>query len=196
MIADGSRLFVVMCRAVLMHVCHMFMHSAILMFMHHRMHHFHLPILGLILITAAAALPNDPVVESRWASTPVVIDGKARMLSFSERRTDGVVKGTVVDLEKLHNGVHEVVNDLERVAQRGIEEVYLTITGPAVAGERVKGFVAVPAHDGKVTTKDFNEAVTLMQELAVYPTEWKCEKWWYTLTLTHAYTHAYTHTRH
>jgi len=26
------------------------------------------------------------------------------------------VKGTVVDLEKLHNCVHEVVNDLERVA--------------------------------------------------------------------------------
>ena len=51
-----------------------------------------------------------------------VIDGKARMLSFSERRTDGVVKGTVVDLEKLHNCVHEVVNDLERVAQRGIED--------------------------------------------------------------------------
>ena len=32
-----------------------------------------------------------------------VIDGRARMLSFSERRTEGVVKGTVVDLEKLHN---------------------------------------------------------------------------------------------
>ena len=72
-----------------------------------------------------------------------VIDGKARMLSFSERRTEGVVKGTVVDLEKLHNCVHEAVNDLERVAQRGIEEVYLTIAGPSVTGERVKGFVAV-----------------------------------------------------
>ena len=47
-----------------------------------------------------------------------IIDGKARMLSFSERRTEGVVKGTVVDLEKLHNCVHEAVNDLERVAPR------------------------------------------------------------------------------
>ncbi|MEY4033298.1 MAG: hypothetical protein RL492_492 [Verrucomicrobiota bacterium] len=94
-----------------------------------------------------------------------VIDGKARMLSFSERRTDGVVKGTVVDLEKLHNCVHEVVNDLERVAQRGIEEVYLTIAGPSVTGERVKGFVAVPAHDGKVTVKDFNEAVQSAKRL-------------------------------
>jgi cell division protein FtsA len=94
-----------------------------------------------------------------------VIDGKARMLSFSERRTDGVVKGTVVDLERLHDCVHEVVNDLERGAQRGIEEVYLTITGPAVAGERVKGFVAVPAHDGKVTAKDLNEAVQSAKRL-------------------------------
>jgi len=88
-----------------------------------------------------------------------LIDGKARMLSFSERRTDGVVKGTVVDLERLHDCVHEVVNDLERVAQRGIEEVYLTISGPAVSGSRVKGYATVPAHDGKVTAKDFHEAV-------------------------------------
>jgi cell division protein FtsA len=94
-----------------------------------------------------------------------IIDGKARMLSFSERRTEGVVKGTVVDLEKLHNCVHEAVNDLERVAQRGIEEVYLTIAGPSVAGERVKGFVAVPAHDGKVTARDFNEAMLSAKRL-------------------------------
>ncbi len=94
-----------------------------------------------------------------------IIDGKARMLSFSERRTDGVVKGAVVDLEKLHVCVHEVINDLERVAQRGIEEVYLSISGPAVAGERVKGFVAVPAHDGKVTTRDFQEAMQSAKRL-------------------------------
>mgnify|MGYP003862893879 CR=1 FL=1 len=45
-----------------------------------------------------------------------LIDGKARMLSYSERRTDGVVKGTVTDLEKLQRCVHEVVNDVERGA--------------------------------------------------------------------------------
>lgn len=94
-----------------------------------------------------------------------IIDGKARMLSFSERRTDGVVKGTVVDLEKLHACVHEVVNDLERGAQRGIQEVYLSIAGPAVEGERVKGFVAVPAHDGKVTLRDFQEAMLSAKRL-------------------------------
>ncbi len=88
-----------------------------------------------------------------------VIDGKARMLGFSERRTDGVVKGTVTDLDKLHAGVHEVINDLERVSQRPVHYVYLSIAGPAVDGERVKGFIPVPAHDGKVTKQDLDEAI-------------------------------------
>ena len=83
-----------------------------------------------------------------------VIDGKARMLSFSERRTDGVVKGTVTDLEKLTQCVHEVVNDIERGSGRAVEQVYLSLSGPAAEGERVKGFIAVPAHDGKVTAID------------------------------------------
>ena len=65
-----------------------------------------------------------------------VIDGKARMLSFSERRTDGVVKGTVTDLEKLTQCVHEVVNDIERGSNRAVEQVYLSLSGPAAEGER------------------------------------------------------------
>lgn len=88
-----------------------------------------------------------------------VIGGKARLLGFSERRTDGVVKGTVTDLDKLYAGVHEVVNDLERVSHRPVRDVYLSIAGPTVEGERVKGFIPVPAHDGKVTKQDLNEAV-------------------------------------
>jgi len=89
-----------------------------------------------------------------------IIDGQARMLSFSERRTEGVVKGTVTDLEKLTQCVHEVVNDIERGAGRAVEQVYLSLSGPAAEGERVKGLIAVPAHDGKVTTKDVADAVS------------------------------------
>ena len=94
-----------------------------------------------------------------------VIDGKARMLSFSERRTDGVVKGTVTDLEKLTQCVHEVVNDIERGSNRAVEQVYLSLSGPAAEGERVKGFIAVPAHDGKVTAKDVADAVASAKRL-------------------------------
>jgi len=94
-----------------------------------------------------------------------IIDGKARMLSFSERRTDGVVKGTVTDLEKLTQCVHEVVNDIERGSGRAVEQIYLSLSGPAAEGERVKGFVAVPAHDGKVTAKDVTEAIQSAKRL-------------------------------
>ncbi len=88
-----------------------------------------------------------------------VIEGKARILGFSERHTEGVVKGTVTDLDKLHAGVHEVINDLERVSQRPVSYVYLSIAGPSVEGERVKGFIPVPAHDARVTKKDLDEAI-------------------------------------
>ncbi len=94
-----------------------------------------------------------------------IIDGKARMLSFSERRTDGVVKGTVTDLEKLTQCVHEVVNDIERSSTRAVEQIYLSLSGPAAEGERVKGFVAVPAHDGKVTAKDVADAISSAKRL-------------------------------
>jgi len=94
-----------------------------------------------------------------------LIDGQARMLSFSERRTEGVVKGVVTDLEKLTHCVHEVVNDIERGAGRAVEHVYLSLSGPAAEGERVKGFIAVPAHDGKVTAKDVADAVASAKRL-------------------------------
>ena len=71
-----------------------------------------------------------------------LIDGKARMLSYSERRTDGVVKGTVTDLEKLQRCVHEVVNDVERGAGRALAEIYLSMSGPAAEGEDLFDAVA------------------------------------------------------
>ena len=94
-----------------------------------------------------------------------LIDGKARMLSFSERRTDGVVKGTVTDLEKLQRCVHEVVNDVERGAGRAIEEIYLSMSGPAAEGERVKGIISVPAADGRITKQDVLDAVASAKRL-------------------------------
>ncbi len=94
-----------------------------------------------------------------------MINGKARMLGFSERRTDGVVKGTVIDLERLHRCVHEVVNDVERSSGRSIEHVYLSLSGPAAEGERIKGIHAIPAHDGKVTAKDVTDAIASAKRL-------------------------------
>ncbi|MCX6921070.1 MAG: hypothetical protein NTX20_07080 [Verrucomicrobia bacterium] len=94
-----------------------------------------------------------------------MINGKARMLGFSERRTDGVVKGTVIDLERLHHCVHEVVNDVERSSGRSIEHVYLSLSGPAAEGERIKGIHAIPAHDGKVTAKDVTDAIASAKRL-------------------------------
>lgn len=88
-----------------------------------------------------------------------MIAGQARMLSFSERPTKGVVKGVVSDLEQLHACVHEVVHDVERGAGRSVDQVYLSLGGPAAEGERVKGLVMVPARDGKVTQKDLQDAV-------------------------------------
>lgn len=88
-----------------------------------------------------------------------MINGRSRMLGFSERRTDGVVKGTVTDLQKLQDCVHEVVNDVERSSGRAVEQVYLSLSGPAAEGERIRGFLAIPAHDGKVTLKDLRDAV-------------------------------------
>ena len=46
-----------------------------------------------------------------------------------------------------------------------MEQIYLSLSGPAAEGERVKGFVAVPAHDGKVTAKDVSEAIASAKRL-------------------------------
>ena len=88
-----------------------------------------------------------------------VVNGQARMIGFSERPTDGVVKGMVTELEKLQLCVHEVVNDVERTMGRAVDEVYLSLSGPDAEGERVHGYTSVPAHDGKITNKDLKEAI-------------------------------------
>ncbi len=89
-----------------------------------------------------------------------MIQGKVRMLGFSERHTEGVVKGMVVDLEKLQRSVHEVVNDVEHSTGKAVENVYLSLSGPDAEGERVQGVANVTAHDGKVSARDFNSAIT------------------------------------
>ena len=73
-----------------------------------------------------------------------VVNGQARMIGFSERPTDGVVKGMVTDLEKLQLCVHEVVNDVERTMGRAVDEVYLSLSGPDAEGERVHGYTRCP----------------------------------------------------
>ena len=78
------------------------------------------------------------------ALTAQVIDGRARMLGFSERRTDGVVKGTVIDVEKLHASVHEVVNDLERVSNVRLNKFTFRLRVHPLKVSALKAFVSCP----------------------------------------------------
>ncbi|MFZ9201922.1 MAG: cell division protein FtsA [Opitutales bacterium] len=87
-----------------------------------------------------------------------VVDRKVRLLGFGERRTDGVVKGVVQDLERLNDCVHQVVADAERSAGVALHEIYASVNGPMVDGERVKGMMPVPGRDRRVTAADVEAA--------------------------------------
>lgn len=87
-----------------------------------------------------------------------VVDRRVRLLGFGERRTEGVVKGVVEDLQRLTDCVHRAVADAENSAGVSLREVYASVNGPQVDGERVKGILTVPGRDRRVTVADVNEA--------------------------------------
>lgn len=87
-----------------------------------------------------------------------VVDRRVRLLGFGERRTDGVVKGVVQDLERLNDCVHHAVADAERSAGVALHDVYASVNGPMVDGERVKGMMPVPGRDRRVTAADVEAA--------------------------------------
>lgn len=87
-----------------------------------------------------------------------VVDRRVRLLGFGERRTEGVVKGVVQDLERLNDCVHQVVADAERSAGVALHDIYASVNGPMVDGERVKGMMPVPGRDRRVTAADVEAA--------------------------------------
>jgi len=83
-----------------------------------------------------------------------VVDRRVRLLGIGERRTEGVVKGVVEDLERLTDCVHHAVHDAERTSGVSLRDVYASVNGPQVDGSRVKGMVPVPGRDRRVTQAD------------------------------------------
>lgn len=106
--------------------------------------------------------PRIAAVDIGTAKTVVlvgqVVDRSVRLLGFGERRTEGVVKGVVEDLERLSDCVHGAVADAEASAGFTLRNIYASVNGPQVDGERVKGILTVPGRDRRVTVADFQEA--------------------------------------
>lgn len=98
-----------------------------------------------------------------------VIDRRVRLLGIGERRTDGVVKGVVEDLERLTDCVHHAVADAERTSGVSLHEVYASVNGPQVDGSRVKGMVPVPGRDHRVTAADVEQAVASARRIEPPP---------------------------
>lgn len=98
-----------------------------------------------------------------------VVDRQIRLLGFGERRTDGVVKGVVQDLERLNDCVHHVVADAERSAGVALHDIYASVGGPMVDGERVKGMMPVPGRDRRVTAADVEAAVASARRIEPPP---------------------------
>jgi len=87
-----------------------------------------------------------------------IVDRRVRLLGFGERRTEGVVKGVVQDLERLTECVHQVIADAERSSGVPLHDLYASVNGPMVDGERVKGMMPVPGRDRRVTAADVEAA--------------------------------------
>lgn len=110
----------------------------------------------------ASLPPRIAAIDIGTAKTVVlvgqVVDRRVRLLGFGERRTEGVVKGVVEDLERLTDCVHRAVADAEASAGVSLRDVYASVNGPQVDGERVKGILTVPGRDRRVTAADAQEA--------------------------------------
>lgn len=90
-----------------------------------------------------------------------------RIIGVGSAPSQGIRKGSVVDVEEAAKSIRESVERSEKMAGVSVERAVINIGGTKMACQNSKGVVAVGKADGEVTEDDINRSFSAAQTISV-----------------------------
>lgn len=90
-----------------------------------------------------------------------------RIIGVGAAPSQGIRKGSVVDVEEAAKSIRESVERSEKMAGVSVERAVISIGGTKMACQNSKGVVAVGKADGEVTEDDINRSFGAAQTISV-----------------------------
>lgn len=102
------------------------------------------------------------VVASFHQDVPV-----PQIVGVARSRTQGIRKGSVIDLEDATRSAGKALAEAERASGSSIEEVFVSISGDHIVALPSRGVIAVSRADGEITHDDVDRVIQAASTIAL-----------------------------
>lgn len=96
-------------------------------------------------------------------------NNQLRVIGVGNVKSDGIRKGTIVDIDATVQSIKKAVEQAERMTGIKIEEVVLGIPANQTTIQSVKGIVAVNSENREITDDDLNRVMQSAQDMSIPP---------------------------
>lgn len=94
-------------------------------------------------------------------------DGKPNIIGVAENTSEGVRRGTVVDIESAVSSISDALEKAERMSGSPIEHAVVSIGGSHILSQKSKGVIAVSRADNEISEDDVNRVVEAASAVSV-----------------------------
>ncbi|GAB4337568.1 MAG: cell division protein FtsA [Candidatus Abyssubacteria bacterium] len=94
-------------------------------------------------------------------------DQTIRALGFGESRSEGLKRGTVINVEKTISAIQQAIEEAENQAGLGISSVMVGISGGHIKSLNSRGMTGVSRHDREITQEDVRRAIDAAKAVAI-----------------------------
>lgn len=88
-------------------------------------------------------------------------DGQLKILAQESRPSSGVSKGALIDLNEAVGSVSKALSRLEEKVSKGLDDIYVNISGETLRGERSRGMTPLSLRGREVTQADVDKCVNV-----------------------------------
>ncbi|MBU9720435.1 MULTISPECIES: cell division protein FtsA [Bacillaceae] len=96
-------------------------------------------------------------------------NGTLNIIGVGETESEGIKKGSIVDIDKTVNSIRTAVEKAERMIGLSIENVIVGVTGNHVQLQPCHGVVAVSSEDREIGDEDVNRVFDAAQVVSIPP---------------------------
>lgn len=92
---------------------------------------------------------------------------KVLIVGFGVAKTQGMRRGSVVDLEAVAKSIRSAIQQAERTSGVPVERAYVSIKGEYIISEKSKGIVAVSRADEEISEEDVERVISAAEALSL-----------------------------
>ncbi|WP_232698391.1 cell division protein FtsA [Brevibacillus daliensis] len=98
-----------------------------------------------------------------------VNNGTINIIGVGQSHSEGITKGTIVDIDQTVHAIREAVDHAERMVGVTIEDVYVGISGTHIELFETQGVVAVSSEDREIREEDIDRVIQAAKVVALPP---------------------------